>query len=70
MRQQIEQARALSGESMAEYLRRAAEERLRRQNKRAEELAKLADEVVGSVKRNISRKEVTRWQREMRRDRR
>lgn len=71
LRQEIEQARNQSGESMAEFLRVAAEERLRRQQKRKEDLAKLADEVVGAVKRpSLTTREVIRWQRAMRRDQR
>ena len=37
-------------ESLSEYLRNAARERLRRQKKKKVDLKKLADEVIGSIK--------------------
>lgn len=71
LRQKIEQARLAKGESLAEYLRTAAEERLKREQKRREGLAKLAKRIVGTVKKSAWEGiDVVEWQREMRRDKR
>jgi len=62
-----------TGESMAEYLRRAAEERIKKQQRQKEDLAKLAREFVGAVKPKDSGWagiDVIKWQRSMRRSRR
>lgn len=50
LRHEIEEQRKLSGESLAEYLRIAAKERLGRERKKKADLRKLADEVIGSIK--------------------
>lgn len=48
LRGEIDKSR--NGESLSEYLRTAARERLKRQKKKKTDLKKLADEVVGSIK--------------------
>src|SRR3990172_6967483 len=50
LREEIEKQRKSSGESLAEYLRIAARERLEREKKKKSDLKKLADEVIGSIK--------------------
>jgi len=68
LRQELERYR--SGESLSEYLRNAARERLKRQKKKKADLKKLADEVVGVAKGLRSEKEIEKWEREIREDRR
>ena len=48
LRQELERYR--NDESLSEYLRNAARERLKRQKKKKADLKKLADEVIGSIK--------------------
>lgn len=69
LRREIDKQRTLSGESLAEYLRKAAKDRLRRERKRKVDLEKLAREVVGAAKGTRSKKEVEMWIKELRRDR-
>ncbi len=69
LRQAIDKDRATVGESLAEYLRQAAEERLKSRKKKKVDLKKLADEVIGSLKGYRTKKEVLEWEREIRRDR-
>ena len=57
-------------ESLSEYLRNAARERLRRQKKKKADLKKLADEVIGVAKGLRSEKEIEEWEKEIREDRR
>ena len=65
----IESVRQPLGESLAEYLRRAAEQRLEREHKRKLNLASIADRVVGAGSSGFtSRKAVMKWQQEMRKD--
>lgn len=68
LRREIDKARALSGESLAEYLRKGAEIKLKQDKKRKADLKKLADEVIGSLK--ISDDEAKQWIKEIREDRR
>lgn len=70
LRDAIEEQRRLSGESLAEYLRVAAQERLRREKKKKVDLKKLADEFVGAAKGSMTEKEVEEWIQEIREDRR
>lgn len=67
LRQQIDKQRRQTGESLAQYLRQAAEQRLEKQGKEKANLRKLADEVIGSLK--ISQAEAKEWIREIREDR-
>lgn len=71
LRLQIERQRKLSGESLAEYLRVAAKERLEREKKKKADLRKLADEVIGSIKPTDSGwggVDVDKWLRKTRRE--
>lgn len=67
LRQQIDRDRSKSGESLAQYLRKAAEQRLEKQRTEKADLKKLADEVIGSLK--ISQVEAEEWIKEIREDR-
>ncbi len=69
LRREIDRARALSGESLAEYLRKGAEIKLKQDKKQKVDLKKLADEVIGSLKGYRTKKEVLEWEIEIRRDR-
>lgn len=70
LRLQIEIQRKLSGESLAEYLRIAAKERLEREKKKKADLKKLAEEIGNLARTNKrSKKEVEGWIREIREDR-
>lgn len=68
LRAEIDKNRRESGESLAEYLRKAAEKRIKTDKKKKTDLKKLAEEVIGSLK--ISQKEAEKWIREVREDRR
>lgn len=69
LRQAIDRDRRADGESLAEYLRKAAEQRLKNRKKQKADLKKLADEVIGSLKAHRTKKEVLKWEREIRQDR-
>jgi len=69
LRDEIEKQRKSSGESLAEYLRIAARERLEREKKKKEDLKKLADEFVGAAKHTRTKAEIEDWIREIREDR-
>lgn len=70
LRLQIERQRKLSGESLAEYLRIAARERLEREKKKKTDLKKLAEEIGNVAKANKrSKKEIEEWIMEIREDR-
>lgn len=68
LRKEIDKHRARTGESLAEYVRKAVDEKTRRERKKKVELKKLAAEVIGSLK--ISQVEAEKWIREIREDRR
>lgn len=59
LRQEIDKDRSRSGESLAQYLRKAAEQRLEKQRKEKADLKKLAEEVIGSS--NRSDQEIQEW---------
>lgn len=70
LRQEIDIARREEGESLAEYLRKAAEERLLAKKKRTVDLKKLAEEVTSGVKKSgWEGIDINKWQREIRKDR-
>lgn len=70
LRQEIERVRRLTRESLGEYLRKAARERLEKEKKKVANLEKLAKEVVGAVKKSSWEGiDVSEWQRQMREDR-
>ncbi len=66
LRSKIDQVRDVTGESLAEYLRRAAQERLERDQKGKADLKKLADEVVGGARGSRSIKDAQKWIKEIR----
>lgn len=68
LRQEIDRDRSRSGESLAQYLRKAAEQRLEKKRKEKADLKKLADEVVGSLR--IDKKTANKWIKEIRDERR
>lgn len=69
LRQEIERVRRLTRESLGEYLRKAAQERLEKEKKRTVNLALLARK-IGTVKKSGWEKvNVLEWQRKMREDR-
>lgn len=70
LRKEIDRQRSLTGESLAEYLRQAAEARLKKDKSRKADLKKLADEVIGSLKGTIIKEEAVQWIKEIREDRR
>ncbi len=73
LRREIDRDRAQSGESRAEYLRKAAAERIVRRRKSKVDLKKLAEELGRGVKKSgwegMGVKEVVAWQRRIRKDR-
>ncbi|MDA1337488.1 MAG: hypothetical protein O3C23_01845 [bacterium] len=70
LREEIEKARRKTKESLAEYLRKAAKERLEKTEKSKTNLKRLAKEVVGSVKKSAwEGLDAVEWQRQMREDR-
>lgn len=69
LRGEIEKARRATGESLAEYLRKAARERLERIKKKKTDLDLLARK-IGTVKKSgWEGLDVVAWQRKMREDR-
>jgi len=70
LREKIDKERARSGESLADYLRKAAEERVEKSQNRKEDLKKLAKEIFKPVKKSgWENVDAVKWQREIRRDR-
>lgn len=70
LRREVDRARALNGESLAEYTRKALERNLQREKATRADLKKLADKVVGAAKGTRTKAEVLKWEQEIRRDRR
>ncbi|MBI2596493.1 ribbon-helix-helix protein, CopG family [Candidatus Daviesbacteria bacterium] len=73
LRREIDRDRAQSGESRAEYLRKAASERIVRRRKSKIDLTKLAKEFTSGVKKSgwdgMTKEDIINWQREIRKDR-
>lgn len=59
LRKEIDRHRQARGESMAEYTRKALEERLKKEKKERVDLEKLADDFIGSSKR--ADREIQQW---------
>lgn len=59
LRHKIDRQRRQTGESLAEYLRKAAEKRIEADRKRKTNLKKLAEEFIGSSRK--SDKEINEW---------
>lgn len=68
LRREIDKYRQAKGESMAEYTRKALEDRIKQQKKEKADLKKLADDAIGSLK--ITQEEAEEWIKEIREDRR
>ena len=69
LRGEGEKARRVTGESLAEYLRKAAMDRIEREKKSAVDLTALARK-IGTVKKSgWDDLDVIEWQRQMREDR-
>lgn len=58
------------GESLSDYMRRAAAERVRKDESKKQDLAKLADEIFGIAKGTRTKEESEAWIEEIQRDRR
>ena len=70
LREKIDEQRAQTGESLSDYLREAAKERVVKTKERKEGLKKLAKEVLKPVKKSgWDGVDITKWQREIRKDR-
>lgn len=59
LRREIDRHRLVRGESVAEYTRKALEDRLKKEKKEKADLKKLADAFIGCSKR--SDKEIQEW---------
>lgn len=59
LRREIDRVRVSSGESLAEYLRKGAEMKLKHDKKQKADLKKLANRFIGSSKK--SDKEIQQW---------
>lgn len=68
LRQEIDKDRREENESLAEYLRKAAEERLARKKKQEIDLKKVANNFIGSSTKTD--KEIQEWLGSIREDRR
>ena len=72
LREEIDMVRRQNGESLAGYMRKAVEQRIKKDKKEKTDLKKLAKEVVGAVDLEKSGWEgidIIKWQSEMRKDR-
>lgn len=70
LRREIDKQRALSGESLSAYLRRALKQRLEKERREKANLKKLAEEVTSGVKKSGWESiDVVEWQRKIRKDR-
>lgn len=68
LRKEADALRRASGESLAEYIRKAMSDRINKDKRSKADLKKLADEVIGSLK--ISQEKAEEWIKEIREDRR
>ncbi|HEX9721781.1 MAG TPA: hypothetical protein VGA53_00800 [Candidatus Paceibacterota bacterium] len=69
LRTKIDNARRVTGETLAEYLRKAVADRLKRERKKRADLAGLVRK-IGTVKKSgWEGVDVIKWQREIRKDR-
>ena len=69
LRNEIENARRITGESLAEYLRKATQERLEREKKKSVNLELLARKIGTLKKSGWQGLDVLEWQRNMRKGR-
>lgn len=69
LREQIDRARFKTGESLGEYLRLAAQERIKKENMNIFDLKALANRVIGSAQGTRSEREINQWLTQIREDR-
>ncbi|MBI2415660.1 MAG: hypothetical protein HYV33_03300 [Candidatus Kerfeldbacteria bacterium] len=70
LRKKIDRMCSITSESLGEFLRKAAQERLERELQKKASLTKLAEEVIGSLHQGSWKDmDVVAWQRDMRADR-
>lgn len=70
LRREVDRYRYKRGESMAEYTRKALEDRNKREKNEKTDLKKLAEEFTSGVKKSgWEGMDVLKWQREIRKDR-
>lgn len=69
LRDEIDRQRRISGESLAQYLREAAQDRVKKEKKKKVDFKKLAD-MIRNIKPTRTKKEVEEWLKEIREDRR
>lgn len=70
LREEIDKHRKAHGESLTDYLRKAAKERLEKDKKRKTDLKKLAEDITSGVgKSGWEDIDIDKWQREIRKDR-
>lgn len=69
LRHEIDRDRREEGESLAEYLRKAAQERLAKRKRKKADLKKLAD-MIKNMMPTRTKKEAEEWIKEIREDRR
>lgn len=70
LRKEIDKYRNAKGESLAEYIRKATEVRVRKHKQEKKDLQKLAAEITSGVKKSGWEDiDVIKWQREIRKDR-
>lgn len=70
LRDEIDRQRRFVGESLAEYMRKAARERVEKEKKKKVDLKKLAERVVGAAKGTRTLAQIRAWEREIREERR
>ena len=70
LRQEIDRHRRQTGESLAEYVRKATKNRVEKEKKRTVDLKKLAKEFTSGVEKSgWEGIDILKWQREIRKDR-
>ncbi|MEK7521704.1 MAG: ribbon-helix-helix protein, CopG family [Patescibacteria group bacterium] len=70
LRKEIDKVRRTTGETLSDYLRKAAEQRAKREKREKIDLKELADEVTSGVEKSgWEGVDVSSWQRSMREDR-
>lgn len=73
LRRRIDKDREANGESLSEYMRKAAQKRLKEKAAREKRLQKLADNFIGSLDLSqhpewSTKEKVMQWQRDIRRE--
>lgn len=68
LRKEIDHQRSLTGESLADFIRKAAEERIKKRKKKEQDLAKLAEEIFSDFPTRTE-EEAEEWIRWIRQER-